>query len=100
MTIWANCGEMFDCMNNGTTIGENIIHFVVGLVKNKLAIAISIRVTIISGIPLKFKYSNKLANHAVIIIPIFVCLNIAMNWDTTNININHDKIEEWKKQFI
>ena len=37
---------------------------------------------------LNSKYSIKLANHAVIITPIFVFLKIAINCDTTNININ------------
>ena len=73
------------CINIGTTIGEKIIHFVVGLVSNKLDNAIIINVTTINGIPLNSKYSNKFANQAVMIKPIFVSLNTAINWDTTNI---------------
>ena len=51
----ANWGEMFDCINTGTTTGENITHFVRGAVKNKLEIAISSRTSKINGRPLNSK---------------------------------------------
>ena len=32
--IWANWGDIFDCINIGTTTGEKIIHLLVGEVKS------------------------------------------------------------------
>ena len=47
----ANWGEIFACINIGTTIGEKICHFVEMLVQNIFAKAIINIVITIKGIP-------------------------------------------------
>ena len=79
ITICANCGDIFDCMNIGTTTGENIIHLLVEDVSKKLDNAISIKLTKISGIPLNDRWFNNDANHVVTTIPILLFLNTAIN---------------------
>ena len=78
---------MFDCINIGTITGDSIAHLALGVVKNRFETAIKTILNIINGRPLKSKYSIKLADHAVIIVPIFVFLKIAINCETTNIKI-------------
>ena len=94
ITIWANCGDIFDCMNIGTTTGENIIHLLVGLVRNRFDTAINNSATSISGIPVRFILFNKDANHEATTKPILLLLNKAINWLVTNISINIDPAKE------
>ena len=70
---------MFDCINIGTTTGENIIHLLAGLVKNKFDIPINNNATSINGIPDKFIPFNNDASHDVITSPILLFLNNAIN---------------------
>ena len=41
ITIWANCGDILDCINIGTIIGEKIIHLLAAEVNKKLDNAIN-----------------------------------------------------------
>ena len=65
ITIWANSGDIFDCINTGTTIGENNAHLFDELVSSNPDNAIKSNVNIINTIPFISTYSSMLANHVV-----------------------------------
>ena len=72
-----NSGEILDCINFGTTIGDSINHLPADAVLNILTIASTNTINIINGTPVNSKLSIIFAHQAVINVGILVFLNTA-----------------------